>query len=75
MGCEHLDDYYELYLLGLVPEGAGEDIHDHAASGCVYCMEHLREATLSIYLLTLAAKPLRPDPKLKARVLRRSRKK
>jgi len=75
MGCEHLDDYYELFLVGLVPEGVGANIREHAAQGCTYCLEHLREANLSLYLLSLTPKPSRPDPKLKAQVLKRIRKK
>jgi len=74
MGCEHLDEYYELYALGAAPEGAGEDIREHVTSQCAYCVEHLREAALSIYLLCLAPKPVRPDPKLKSQILKRLRK-
>ncbi len=74
MGCEPLDEYYELYVLGVAADGAGDDIRDHVENGCSYCLEHLREAALSIYLL-LSTRAAKPDPKLRSQLLRRFRKK
>lgn len=75
MGCQHLDEYYELYLLGTVSEGACYDIREHLERECPYCVEHLREAAHSIYLLTMTARAARPDPRQKAQLLKRLRKK
>lgn len=75
MGCQHLDDHYELFLLGMATDPAGDDIREHLENECAYCVEHLREAALSVYLLCLTLKPIRPDPKVKAQVLKRLRKK
>lgn len=75
MGCEHLDEYYELYLLGAIPEGACLDISEHIGRECPYCLERLREAAHSIYLLTMTARPARLNPKLKSQLMKRLRKK
>ncbi len=75
MGCQHLDEFYELYLLGTITDGACLDIGEHARRDCPYCLEHLREAAHSIYLLTMPAHTARPDPKLKSQLLKRLRKK
>ena len=75
MGCEHLDEYYELYLLGAAADGACLDIDEHVERHCAYCLEHLREAAHSIYLLTLTARPARLNPKLKSQLMKRLRKK
>jgi hypothetical protein len=74
MGCEHLEEYYELYLVGAISDGACADIHEHFERDCPYCLEHLREAALSIYLLSLTARPVHPAPKLKSQILKRLRK-
>ncbi len=75
MGCQHLDEIYELSLLGTFAGGASADLREHIVRGCAYCLEHLREAALTVYLLSQTARPARPDPKLKAQLLRRLRKK
>ena len=75
MGCEHLDEYYELYLLGAEADGACLDINEHVERECPYCLEHVREAAESVYLLTMTARPARPNPKLKAQLIKRLRKK
>ncbi len=75
MGCQHLDEYYELFLLGTVADGACLDIRHHVEAGCPYCLERLREAAHSIYLLVMTARAARPDPKLKSQLLKKLRKK
>jgi len=75
MGCQYLEDVYELYLLGTA---SGEDcasVSEHLERGCPECIEHLREAALTVYLLGQPARPARLDPKQKSRLLRRLRKK
>jgi hypothetical protein len=75
MGCEHLDEYYEVFLLGTISDGACADIREHVEGDCPYCLGHLREAALSVYLLSLSPRSVRPDPKQKSQLLRRLRKK
>ncbi len=74
MGCQHLDDIYELYLLGTLEPQEYAIVREHLERHCPYCLDHLREATQTIYLLTLLTRPARPDPKQKARLLQRLRK-
>jgi hypothetical protein len=75
MGCEHLDEYFELYLLGATADGACLDIQEHVERKCPYCIERLREAAHSIYLLTLTARPARLNPKLKSQLMKKLRRK
>ncbi len=74
MGCEHLDDFYELYLLGTVDGGACAEIREHLARGCPACFTRLREGALTVYLLSQDTRRARPDPKQKSQLLRRLRK-
>ena len=74
MGCEHLDEFYELFLLSTISDGACADIRVHIEGDCAYCLEHLREAALSVYLLTLSTRTVRPDPKQKSQLMKRLRK-
>jgi hypothetical protein len=70
MDCQHLDESYELFLLGTLPAGEAADVSEHVERECSYCLEHLREAALTVYLLSQMARPARLDPKLKSRLLR-----
>jgi len=45
-------------------------IQEHLSLGCEHCSERLKEAARTVYLLSLAAKPLAPGPKIKANLLR-----
>ncbi len=75
MGCEHLDDLYELYLLGALDDAQGAVIREHLERGCSYCVEHAREASLTLYLFTQLAPPARlVSKKGKAQLLNRLRK-
>ena len=70
MDCRYLDETYELFLLGLLkPKEAGE-VKEHIERGCPYCLEHLREATQTVYFLLSSSKPRKPGPGGKAEVLR-----
>ena len=71
MGCQHLEDPYELLLLGALSPDAARGLEDHLASGCPACLERVREAAETVYLLSLAAKPARPHPRLKVELLQR----
>lgn len=75
MVYEHLDELYELYLLGALGREDSASIREHVKQGCPRCLEQLREAALSVYLLCQASRPVRPGPQHKAQLLRRLRKK
>ena len=70
MDCQHLDESYELFLLGTLPAGEAADVSEHVERQCSYCLEHLREAALTVYLFSQTVRPARLDPKLKSQVLR-----
>ena len=70
MGCQHLEELYELFLLGSLSEPASADLREHLARGCPQCAARMREATETVYLLGLAPKPTRPHPRVKAELLR-----
>ena len=74
MGCQHLDDSYELFLLVALADPAAEEIHSHLERGCVPCLERVREAARTVYLLCLGTKGARPHPKLKSQLLQSLRK-
>jgi len=75
MGCQYLEDLYELYLLGALSPQDSAAVGEHLERGCPSCFENLREATLTVYLLSQPARPARPDPKLKSRLMRHLHKK
>lgn len=75
MGCQHLDEYYELCLLGTLTGEACTLVGEHAGRGCAHCIERLRDAARTVYLLSQPARLVRPDPKRKAQLLRRLHKK
>lgn len=75
MDCQHLEEYYELCLLGTISGAACATIREHVANGCPACLERLREATRTVYLLCQPARIVRPDPKRKGQLLRRLRNK
>ena len=69
MVCQHLEDYYELFLLGALADTVAEEIHSHLERGCAPCLDRVREAALTVYLLCLPPKGARPNPRLKAQLL------
>jgi hypothetical protein len=70
MGCQHLEELYELWLLGAISEQGAGDLRDHLARGCPHCLGRVREATETVYLLGSASKPARPHPRVKSELLR-----
>jgi len=70
MGCQHLEELYELWLLGALSEKGALDLPDHLRRGCPQCKARVREAAETIYLLGLAPKPARPHPRVKSELLR-----
>lgn len=71
MGCQHLEDEYELYLLGALSPGAGGDLELHLSAQCPNCQQGLREAAESVYWLVQSAEPVRPRPVVRSRLLAR----
>ena len=70
MGCQHLDEVYELWLLGALAGQSALDLREHLGRGCPQCLARVREAVETVYLLGLASKPARPHPRVKAELLR-----
>jgi hypothetical protein len=75
MDCQPLEGLYELFLLGTLSEEESVELREHLQQRCAPCLERIREATQTVYLLSLMTKPVRPDPKLKSQILRRLHKK
>ncbi len=75
MGCQPLEDLFELFLLGTLPREEYVVVDEHVERGCPNCLERLREASQTVYLFSLMTRQARPDPKQKAQLLRRLRKK
>jgi hypothetical protein len=73
MVCRNLGEKYELFLLGALSREDAAEISEHVLRGCEDCLAHLREASLTIYLLAQSTRPVRPDPKLKSGLLKRLR--
>ncbi len=71
MGCQHLEDEYELYLLAALPAGAGGDLELHLSAQCPNCLQGLREAAESVYWLIESAEPVKPRPAVKSRLAAR----
>ncbi len=70
MGCQHLEELYELWLLGALSGQGSVDLRDHLARGCPHCLARVREAAETIYLLGRSPKPARPHPRVKTELLR-----
>jgi hypothetical protein len=70
MGCQHLEEIYELWLLGAISEQGSVDLREHLARACPNCLGRIREAMETVYLLASASKPARPHPRVKSEFLR-----
>lgn len=71
MDCRHLEDEYEVYLLGALDAGEQEEVKQHVRQGCTYCADELREAAETLYWLLQNVPPVRPSPVMKTRLLQR----
>jgi predicted anti-sigma-YlaC factor YlaD len=69
MGCQHLEEIYELFLLGALSDQGAQELREHLARGCPHCRERIREAAETVYLLSLTSKPARPNPQVKTELL------
>jgi len=70
LDCRHLEDVYELFLLGALSEEGSLELREHLTQGCVQCLARVKEAARTVYLLSLSARPASPGPKAKAELLR-----
>jgi len=70
MGCQHLDELFELWWLGALSEQSSRDIREHLGRGCPHCLARVRDAAETVYLLGSASKPARPHPRVKSELLR-----
>jgi hypothetical protein len=75
MDCRHLDEFYELYVLGATDSDVAQEISGHLERGCASCTSRLREAALNVYFLSTLVHSPRPNPKIRARLLARLKKK
>lgn len=74
MGCQYLDQIYELFLLGALSPEEDASVLEHVERDCPYCLDQLREAALAVYFLTRTGRTERPDPRQKSALLLRLRK-
>ena len=70
MDCRHLEDVYELFLLGLLSDEGSLELREHLTQGCEHCLERVKEAARMVYMLSLSARPVSPGPKAKSDLLR-----
>ena len=70
MGCQHLEELYELWLLGTLAEPGSLDLREHLERGCPHCLARVREAAEIVYLLGRTPHPARPHPRVKSELLR-----
>ena len=75
MGCQYLEEAFELFLLGTLPAEESAEIRAHLDRHCPLCIARLREAGMIVYLLAGGARPGRPGPKWKQNMLRHLKKK
>jgi hypothetical protein len=71
MGCRHLEEGYEIYLLGALGRSEQEELHRHVLQGCITCTAELREAAENLYWFLQNVSPVRPSAAMKSRLLQR----
>jgi hypothetical protein len=69
MGCQHLEELYELFLLGALSGQGSLELREHLGRNCPHCLARIREAAATVYLLSLTAKPARPAPRVRSELL------
>jgi hypothetical protein len=69
MGCQHLEELYELFLLGALSDQGSVELREHLDRACPNCLVRTREAAETVYLLSLTAKPVRPAARVKSSLL------
>jgi hypothetical protein len=69
MSCEELQDYYELYEMGVAGEPKKSEIREHLNRECEVCMAGMERARAITAILGGTASPATPSPKLRRRIL------
>ena len=69
MSCEDLQDFYELYALGVADEPEKSEIKDHLNRKCEVCMAGMERARTIGAILGGTATPAAPSPQLRRRIL------
>jgi hypothetical protein len=64
-----------LFVLGALSEENALELREHLIHGCAHCVGRVKEAARTVYLLSLTARPVSPEPKTKVDLLRQLRKK
>ena len=59
-----------MFLLGALSDEGSLELREHLNQGCENCLERVKEAARTVYLLSLSARPVAPGPKAKADLLR-----
>ena len=59
-----------MFLLGALSDENSLQLREHLTQGCECCLERVKEAARTIYLLSLTVKPTSPGPKAKADLMR-----
>jgi hypothetical protein len=59
-----------LFLLGALSDEGSLELRKHLDQGCEHCLERVKEAARTVYLLSLSARPVSPGPKAKTDLLR-----
>jgi hypothetical protein len=75
LDCRHLENVYELFLLGALSDDNVLELREHLTGGCERCQLRIKEAARTVYLLSLTTKPVLPATKVKDDLLRLVRKK
>ena len=71
MDCRHLEDGYEIFLLGALDRGEHDQVYEHVRQGCPYCRDELREAAENLYWFLQNVAPVQPSAAMKERLLQR----
>jgi Anti-sigma-K factor rskA len=66
---EHWSERSEIYGLGALDGEELQEFRDHRAAGCAICETRIRETHETLSLLPRSLIWVRPDPKIKARIL------
>ena len=69
MECQYLDDVYELFLLGLLKPKETAELKEHLERGCPYCVDHLREAAQSVYVVLSGPPNRKPPQQIKSAIM------
>lgn len=73
MDCRHLENLYELFVLGALPSEEDLLVREHLERGCTCCKEGIRQSAITVYALLETCNPIRSTPKQKTHLIQRLR--